>query len=66
MAFGVNKKRNPIIMISDVHGNITEGKKCKNCKKDKPLEDFNFANKEKGTRKNICRECMKNKYKGII
>ena len=32
-------------------------KKCKCCGKELPLEDFNFWNKEKGTRMSICKEC---------
>lgn len=66
MAFGVKKTRNPVIQIKDSLGNTTLGKKCKNCKKDKPLAEFNFADKHKGTRKNICKTCIKNKYKGRI
>lgn len=66
MAFGVNKKHNPIIMVIDANGQYVQGKKCKSCNYNKPLNDFNFANKHKGTRKNICRQCIKNKYKGII
>lgn len=66
MAFGVNKKHNPIIMVIGSNGNWVKGKKCKGCGNSKPLEDFNFADKRKGTRKNICRQCIKNKYKGII
>lgn len=66
MAFGVNKKHNPIIMVIDSNGQYVQGKKCKGCGNNKPLEYFNFANKHKGTRKNICRQCIKNKYKGIL
>ena len=66
MAFGVKKTRNPIIKVKDKYGNIMDGKKCKGCNKDKPLDAFGFANKAIGTRKNICKLCINNKYKGII
>lgn len=66
MAFGVNKKHNPIIMVIDANGQYVQGKKCKSCNYNKPLNDFNFADKHKGTRKNICRQCIKNKYKGML
>lgn len=68
MAFGVNKKHNPIIMIEDEHGNIIKGKRCKGCKINKPLTAFNKLHKEDSddteNRKNICKECLKNKRKG--
>lgn len=31
---------------------------CRKCKKDKPEDQFNFFNKEKGTRQTMCRECF--------
>lgn len=66
MAFGISKKHNPVIMVIDSNGNHVLGKRCKSCGNSKPLSDFNFADKRKGTRKNICRQCIKDKYKGII
>ena len=32
---------------------------CNTCKETKPLEEFSFANKVKGTRKNKCKKCTK-------
>ena len=70
MAFGVSKKRNPIMMVMDEHGNWVKGKKCKGCGMDKPLIVFHKLHKEDPDdtekRKNICKICLKNKYKGII
>lgn len=65
MAFGISKKHNPVIEI--LHkGELVLGKKCKICGIAKPLQDFSFANKTKGTRKNVCKRCINNKYKGIL
>lgn len=70
MAFGVGKKHNPIIMVVDDYGNRVKGKKCKGCGKDKPLTAFHKLHKEDPDntekRKNICKMCLKNKYKGIL
>ena len=65
MAFGVGKKHNPVIDVLH-NGILVPGKVCKSCKKAKPLDAFSFANKSKGTKKNICKVCINNKYKGIL
>lgn len=70
MAFGVKKTRNPIIMFVDEHGNYVVGKRCKGCGKNKPVTAFNKLHKsdpdDTTRRKNICKQCIKDKYKGII
>lgn len=70
MAFGVKKTRNPIIMFVDEHGNYVVGKRCKGCGKNKPVTAFNKLHKsdpdDTTRRKNICKQCIKDKYRGII
>ena len=61
MAFGIKKNRNPVFKGVDSNGNKVDMKTCKVCRKDKTLEEFHYANKEKGTRKNICKLCLKDK-----
>lgn len=47
-------------------------KKCQCCGKELPIDEFNFWNKEKGSRMSICKECehekqrLKREYKKNI
>lgn len=61
MAFGIKKNRNPVFKRIDSNGNEVDMKTCKVCRKDKLLEEFHYADKAKGTRKNICKLCLKDK-----
>ena len=59
------KKRNCQIDEFDIDSEKQDGdavsekkmKKCRICGKMKPIEDFNYWNKSKGSRMSICKEC---------
>lgn len=36
---------------------------CTKCKKSKDLEEFNFSNKSKGTRRAECKLCLSKRFK---
>ena len=38
---------------------VLEGKRCTVCNKDKPISEFHFRNKKKGTYNSSCKECEK-------
>ena len=45
------------------NGDVMVGRKCTVCGEDKLVEEFNFSNKEKGTRKGYCKKCESEKHK---
>lgn len=56
------QKKVSIVFIEDANGNLTEAKKCTECKKVKTLGEYRVRKEGLGGRQSICKVCQREKY----